>query len=291
MAVYPEVRKGVVILHGKVPDPQTAERVIGTIRSTPGVQRIISNLVVVSQQGAMAGNFNPAMMNGGAQGMNQLQQQVQQQMQPQQMQRQQLQQPTVTQQVPLQQQMQPQQRQNPQMQQFQQPIQQPIQMRKPQSMQPIPPQSSLGNSSNFYTGGNVSGGAKKKSANIKRNYPNISNINRRPAMSSPRMMSDDLISQYQDNDSTYVKYQAPIISQPTIQQPIIQPAQNNFATPVVSNPYIINIPSANAYQDNDSVYTPYTGGGGGSNPYNTGGEAGNSQYQDNDSSYDLIHYY
>lgn len=50
IAVYPEVRNGVVILHGRVPDAQTAERAINAARKTPGVQRIISNLVIMNQQ-------------------------------------------------------------------------------------------------------------------------------------------------------------------------------------------------------------------------------------------------
>ncbi len=49
IAVYPEVRNGVVILHGRVPDAATAERAIDAARKTPGVQRIISNLVIMNQ--------------------------------------------------------------------------------------------------------------------------------------------------------------------------------------------------------------------------------------------------
>ena len=49
IAVYPEVRNGVVILHGRVPDAQTAERAIAAARKTTGVQRIISNLVILNQ--------------------------------------------------------------------------------------------------------------------------------------------------------------------------------------------------------------------------------------------------
>ncbi len=49
IAVYPEVRNGVVILHGRVPDAATAERAIAAARKTSGVQRIISNLVILNQ--------------------------------------------------------------------------------------------------------------------------------------------------------------------------------------------------------------------------------------------------
>ena len=50
IAVYPEVKDGVVILHGRVPDAATAERAINAARNTQGVQRIISNLVIINQQ-------------------------------------------------------------------------------------------------------------------------------------------------------------------------------------------------------------------------------------------------
>ncbi len=53
IAVYPEVRNGVVILHGRVPDAATAERAIAAARKTQGVERIISNLVIVNQPGGM----------------------------------------------------------------------------------------------------------------------------------------------------------------------------------------------------------------------------------------------
>ncbi len=53
IAVYPEVRNGVVILHGRVPDAATAERAIAAARRASGVQRIISNLVILNQQPAM----------------------------------------------------------------------------------------------------------------------------------------------------------------------------------------------------------------------------------------------
>lgn len=49
IAVYPEVKNGVVILHGRVPDAQTADRVIAATRQTQGVSQIISNLVITNQ--------------------------------------------------------------------------------------------------------------------------------------------------------------------------------------------------------------------------------------------------
>ena len=257
MAVYPEVRNGIVILHGRVPDPKTAERVIGSVRSTPGVQRIISNLVVVSQQTQAISGFTPAL--------NQQQQQIPQVQVQQQF----------PQQAPLLQQRIPQQQQ-----QFQQ--------RMPQQVpqQYIPPQSGLRNQPNYYTGGGNSGGAKKKSANVAKNYPKIPSVQKRPVNTSPitnrpKTMSLDAMQQYSDNDDTYVKYQQPLIRR----QPVYaQPAPT--VSPVVSNPYIVNVPTPTVYQDNDSYYTPP----GGNNGFI--GEASDSgNYQDNDSTYDLIHYY
>jgi hypothetical protein len=83
IAVYPEVRNGVVILHGRVPDAATAERAIAAARKTTGVQRIISNLVILNQpagagappqQQAMPANVPPEYQQQYQQFMQQYQQ-------------------------------------------------------------------------------------------------------------------------------------------------------------------------------------------------------------------------
>lgn len=114
IAVYPEVRNGVVILHGRVPDAATAERAIAAARKTAGVQRIISNLVILNQPRPLGA----APAQQPQQGMSQ--QQLQQQYLQQQylMQQQQMQQNQQLQMVPNYPQMQYQQMQ-------QQPTQQP----------------------------------------------------------------------------------------------------------------------------------------------------------------------
>lgn len=50
IAIYPEVKNGVIILHGRVPNAQMAQSVIDSARTTPGVERIISNLVILDEQ-------------------------------------------------------------------------------------------------------------------------------------------------------------------------------------------------------------------------------------------------
>lgn len=90
IAVYPEVRNGVVILHGRVPDEATARRAIETARKTPGVQRIISNLVIMNQAPAQVQSAYPqAAPQVPQQYQQQYQQYLQQQYQQQQMQMQQ----------------------------------------------------------------------------------------------------------------------------------------------------------------------------------------------------------
>ncbi len=256
MAVYPEVKNGVVILHGRVPDPATAERIIATARNTPGVERIISNLVIVNQQQQSAMPFG---------------QQPQQQNAPQQFQQQYMP-PQQVAPIPMQQQ----QFQRPQ--QFQQ--------------QYIPPQSNLGNGYPDInnTAKNLSSGAKKKSQNIDHN--------------KPKTMTQEQINQYMDNyadnDSGYVKYNPNKLRAPQVQpsqQQFLTPREQflksqgvNVANPTITNPYTINVPAA--YQDNDSVYRPFTG-------YNVNNKVNSNlpvqpsapSYQDNDAAYDLIYYY
>ena len=117
IAVYPEVRNGVVILHGRVPDAATAERAIAAARKTTGVQRIISNLVILNQRPGVAAATMAAPQQGYTQ--EQLQQQYMMQQQ------QQYQQPM--QMVPNYPQMQYQYAPQPQYQQQYQPVQQPMQ--------------------------------------------------------------------------------------------------------------------------------------------------------------------
>lgn len=247
MAIYPEVRNGVVILHGRVPDPKTAERVISAARTTPGVSRIISNLVVVSQQQPIPqgyADFQRGAAQGGAQRVS-----------PNQYIRQQNQ--TAPGQVaPI-------------------PIQQQRYAPQPVNQQYIPPQTNNFNSGNF--------GSKKKSGNL-----DIIEQPRRPA-NDAKVMSESMMQQYSDNDDNYKKYVPPQINN--------NGGGYQSATPVFSNPYIVNVPTPTIYRDNDASYIPTTSYVvPATSNYDSEGSLNidipvPSPYQDNDATYELMHYY
>ena len=137
IAVYPEVKNGIVILHGKVPDAQTADKIIASTRQTQGVSQIISNLVITNQarqkQPAATGFTQPFIP-----------------LQPMQLQPQIIQPQYNTQQLQPVQYQQPQYQPNlqPQQQYFQQPAQQQIYQQQPiqapqynpQQIQPVTPE-------------------------------------------------------------------------------------------------------------------------------------------------------
>lgn len=252
MAVYSEVRNGVVILHGRVPDSRTAERIIGTVRSTPGVSRIISNLVIANQQQVLS----PQMMRANPAAMQQRMPQY----------------PAMQQQrqvAPYQVQPAP-----PQQNQYNR-------YAPPQS-QYISPQSYNGVNGNLgNTAGNYASGAKKKSSgsNVIGKVP-ASDISFQ-APSVPKVMSAEELQKYQgmDNDDGYVKYNPTHIiknvSAPSATEQVQWPSIP------LANPYIVDTPSY--YQDNDYYYMPPQGAG----------SSGNiaDPYQDNDSTYELMHFY
>ena len=216
-AVYPEVRNGVVILHGRVPSGDAAQKVIQATRATPGVTRIISNLVVVNQQAQQATAATEAMRR----------QQLlrQQQLRQQQLRQQQIRQQQLRQQQPMQQRM-PQQ-------------QQPSSPANNNAYRPPPQQQSNLSSPNNLNGqrNNVPDINSSQRNNRKNNKPNNQRNN------APRVMSPEEMQRYSDADSSYIPLNSynPTNNnrlQPAMQQQ--QPIQSGV--PVVQDPYIINVP-------------------------------------------------
>lgn len=301
IAIYPEIRNGVIILHGRVPDPQTAERVIQTARSTPGVTRIISNLVIVNQR-------RPVPMPV------------------------QMQQPS-PQQIIVQQQPVPQQPSGFKAKQFSPAIP----LESGSSFRYIPPENPTDNQKKFrpksfeeqqgYYKQNNTGlppenrpiginqnlNQQKNSQQVKspyqyqsknslkfqQNQTNPNKVFEKPKADNTenqiKTMSPEMLAQYSDNDSYYVKYNPTLINTTPI-----PPAVNNYQpvspapaqptiTPVYTNPYVVDVPVP--IMDNDSYYTPYDGG------YNSYVDTNPEipvpvpgSIEDNDNAYELYYY-
>ncbi len=260
LAVYPEVKNGVVILHGRVPDAKTADKIIQSTRQSPGVSRIISNLVIVDQAqiNRQIASQAPQQRLGGQIAMPpQYQQQIVQPQQavmpaqyyqPQQQQMQvapqQMQFPQQQFQMPAQPQLQPQIQQAPQQFQQQQFQMQPQQMQYPYGNQP------QGYYQNMPT--------EKKSLNSAENYSDQKKNLRRPANSYPNQ-------QIQNNSAgNYNNQQAPPVynnqnyqSQQQFYNPQYQNQPQNYQQYQQQPAQLIPQQYIDYYQDNDSTYSKY----------------------------------
>ncbi|MDX1949360.1 MAG: BON domain-containing protein [Rickettsiales bacterium] len=272
LAVYPEVKNGVVILHGRVPDAKTADKIIQSTRQSPGVSRIISNLVIVDQAQINRQIASQQKLGGQIAMPPQYQQQIIQPQQPvmpaQQIQYYQPQPQPQQYQIPMQPQQQIAPQFQPQMiqpQQFQQPQQQfPQQFQQqPQQMQYPPYQGQpQGYYQNFPT--------EKKSLNSAENFSEEKKNLRRPAnyypnnqnpyinavnyqnqqappnyqnqnYQQPSIMPQNQVEFYQDNDSTYTKYPPSVLNK--VNQIYERKSLKN-----------LQVPSSSGLQDNDEQY-------------------------------------
>jgi hypothetical protein len=273
IAVYPEVRNGVVILHGRVPDAQTAERAIQAARKTPGVERIISNLVIVNQAPQAIPLNNLPQFQGYFQAPQQ-QQQQQMMMQPQQparpqtiyeyrdslppqrMQYQQVPEGSMNNMNnPMYQQMQPTQQNlsynNRAYQQYSSPVNQQF-ANKAQNIQQkqAPPVVVTKNNKPIVKVTNNTSKSSQKSPT------------KTPQDSKPKLLSEEQLAQYaEDNDS---KYKPPVANR-TVKNSTVKkslPVQNNQNSnnqkkDVVYVPVAVPVPVY--YEDNDSSYIPLGG--------------------------------
>lgn len=264
MAIYPEVKNGIVILHGRVPDSATAQRVIASAKQTRGVTQIISNLVVVNKNTqqiarqpnlAQFGNqrqivpINSNYQNGNMQ--NQVSNSIAQQLMMQNAARQQqfrAQQPQPqSQQQYYQQQRGFQQYQNQQQPQYYQQQRVPIQPIQEEKIKVVPSstQPSLNQTQNRRQ---INNQAYNNSATNKDFRPPPDNN------SKPKTMSEDEMAKYyDDNDSSYVSMKPYLNKKKNIPAsnnlPVYQPQNNNFNVNSFSNNF-------DSYQDFDSGYVP-----------------------------------
>ncbi len=284
LAVYPEVKNGVVILHGRVPDAKAAEKVIQSARSAPGVSRIISNLVIVNQQQA------PVPYAGQAQQMQPVMPQYQQRMGGQMVTPQQYPQQVIPLQ-PVQQPAMPQYQQYPQQvvpqQYYQQPQQQlrPVYQQPPQPVyqQPQPqyqqqqyPQQLMQLQQPQYPPQDYANQeAEKKSLNSANAEADQKKNLRRPAnqpnqyinsgyyydqygnayyypqeqlqnqVQQPALMPEEMAEKYSDNDSVYTKFNE-YRKRPASQAQNF-PAQNNV---------VQNIPNPNIHNNELNIPVP-----------------------------------
>jgi hypothetical protein len=233
IAVYPEVRNGVVILHGRVPSAQIADRVIAAARTTPGVNRIISNLVVVNQN-----QQQPVPLNRAQQQQILMQQRQQQQYQQQQLQQQQMRQQRLMQ-------------------------QQRSQQQRSQQQQQKKNQNSA-NLSEDVKKNTAKNTPSRRPANNepKKEGPDLSLIEdppKRPANNKPKVMSEEMMQKYMgdDLDNQYINYEPRNLNPRTNYQPPLNQPVNNVPVPAIANPYIINVATPEPSFDNDSTYIPY----------------------------------
>lgn len=274
LAVYPEVKNGVVILHGRVPDAKAAEKVIQSARSAPGVSRIISNLVIVNQQQQSPVPYAGQQMQQRAVGQMVTPQQMPQQVIPLQpvqqpaypvYPQQQMQQPQLMPLYPQQPQpVYPQQQQiQPQQQQYPYPPQQQRYQQYPQQQQQYPPQTYYQDPSAEKKSLNSASEADQKK-NLKRPanqfinsgyyYDQYGNVYYYPQLQlqqqplepqKPAIMPEKVIENYSDNDSAYVKFNE-------YRRPASQMNKNNQ----VNGDIDIPVPTPSVTSDYDEAYRP-----------------------------------
>lgn len=267
MAIYPEVKNGIVILHGRVPDSATAQRVIASAKQTRGVTQIISNLVVVnknSQQAARRPNLgqfgnqrqiipiNSNYQNGNMQ--NQVSNSIAQQLMMQNSARQQqmrAQQPQSQQQY-YQQQRGYQQFQNPQQPQYYQQQRAPIQPVQEEKIKVVPSdrQPNLNQTQNINNNNKNHSQTRRKANQLAyNNSPSNQTYKPPDSRTKVQVMSENEMAKYyrNDNDSSYVSMKPYLNNRKDVTASQLQ--NNNFDV----NSFVNNYDN---YQDFDSSYVP-----------------------------------